>query len=264
MLVQQAVTRLGLVGGSLLRAFVFCDDMDNTTFHYVYERSPAQSPLIWSVVAQFLIGLGIFFITLHVWVSTKSTVKDRLISVNYRIELVERRLRLQEPNVHLIEQMAKKIKVSCEDVNRDATKVFSEIWDTTVEANEPMRELKASPSFIHQAAAKCHGRPEGSARSRNTKSIQSIVHDIDEETGPAKEVMKFLIVAFAVLMVVIAAPSDDGVCKDIDTKMCELLKAEDYCLHQTATRAEVRAKCGETCGLCTNEKGQWDDFAVPV
>ncbi|VDL64882.1 unnamed protein product [Nippostrongylus brasiliensis] len=132
MLVQQAVTRLGLVGGSLLRAFVFCDDMDNTTFHYVYERSPAQSPLIWSVVAQFLIGLGIFFITLHVWVSTKSTVKDRLISVNYRIELVERRLRLQEPNVHLIEQMAKKIKVSCEDVNRDATKVFSEIWDTTV------------------------------------------------------------------------------------------------------------------------------------
>lgn len=88
-----------------------------------------SSALLWSVVAQCLCAVAVFVIVLHTWFNSKTTIHDRMKSINYRIQLVERRLRLQEPSVHLIEQVARKMNMSYEEMGGDSLQVLNEIWE---------------------------------------------------------------------------------------------------------------------------------------
>ncbi|CAJ0596900.1 unnamed protein product [Cylicocyclus nassatus] len=49
-------------------------------------------------------------------------------NINWKIQCVEQRLRMQEPNIHLIEEMAKKLDVTYDDLAQDSKKILSSIW----------------------------------------------------------------------------------------------------------------------------------------
>ncbi|KAK6744895.1 hypothetical protein RB195_011547 [Necator americanus] len=92
------------------------------------DNSILEAPLFWLSLVQCIITLFIFIFAIYTWFTTRITIKRRMKNINWKIQLVEQRLRLQEPNVHLIAQMAKNMKVSFDDVGQDSERILSRIW----------------------------------------------------------------------------------------------------------------------------------------
>ncbi|EYC06622.1 hypothetical protein Y032_0074g805 [Ancylostoma ceylanicum] len=88
-----------------------------------------HNPLFWTSLAQCTITVFMLVIVVHVWVTTKKTTNVRLKNINWKIQLVEQRLRLQEPNVNLIERMAAQMNVTVEEVGEDSQTILNKIWD---------------------------------------------------------------------------------------------------------------------------------------
>ncbi|XGW14956.1 hypothetical protein V3C99_000890 [Haemonchus contortus] len=141
-----------------------------------------RNPLFWSVIAQCLLAVVIFVTTMHVWFTTKTSVYNRMMNLNYRLQLVQRRLRLQEPNKNIVEQMARESQTNEEPPRQDVSKLvdcivnsrkFSEVEIPSIR-DSSIRELSGGD------------KPKGAPSKRLKPLINSKMGKPSGSTKPAK------------------------------------------------------------------------------
>ncbi|KAK5976354.1 hypothetical protein GCK32_004173 [Trichostrongylus colubriformis] len=122
-----------------------------------------QNTLFWSLVTQFTFALVILVVTLHVWFNTK-------------IQLVQRRLRLQEPSVHIVDQMAKKANINLATMTEEATTVFDCLMKTDASksketCNDPVagKNSKSKKTTKKSKPSKTAKRQTASKSSKSSK-----------------------------------------------------------------------------------------------
>ncbi|CAD6187628.1 unnamed protein product [Caenorhabditis auriculariae] len=87
-----------------------------------------SNPIFWSLLILVSFSIASLVITCKLYNATRYELNNRLDFAVWKIDQLSERVRIQEPNLNLIEQVSKKLKLRFDEVN-DATKRIELLMD---------------------------------------------------------------------------------------------------------------------------------------
>lgn len=132
--------------------------------------APHQSPLLWSFIIQIICSLFICYVAHHTCHRVKRRYVARVEELDRQLRKMEVRLRMQQPNISLITQIAHKMSMPLDEETGEKKRMMHLVEGTTTLINKtPSTDLLPAMTLPQND---CYVEPEGTQLS-STRQVKS-------------------------------------------------------------------------------------------